>query len=42
MVRIGGYCTEIGGQEDPWTQVARTNLRDRYEPDSQIGAVSQT
>ncbi|MFJ5987152.1 DUF1963 domain-containing protein [Lentzea sp. NPDC092896] len=28
-LRLGGYCSEIGGQDGPWTQMASVHLGDR-------------
>ncbi|MFC6093698.1 hypothetical protein [Saccharothrix lopnurensis] len=29
VLRIGGYCVEIGGRDAPWTQMASANLAKR-------------
>lgn len=30
---VGGHCVEIGGQDTPWTQMARANLEHRHGAD---------
>ncbi|HWO68046.1 MAG TPA: DUF1963 domain-containing protein [Umezawaea sp.] len=30
FLRIGGYCEEMGGQNPPWTQMARDNLKNLH------------
>ncbi|MEU4805668.1 YwqG family protein [Actinosynnema sp. NPDC023587] len=31
VITIGGYCSEIGGQDDPWTQMARAGITSRRD-----------
>ncbi|CCH32688.1 YwqG family protein [Actinosynnema sp. NPDC047251] len=31
VVNLGGYCSEIGGQNDPWTQMAHIGITSRLD-----------